>query len=81
MNMKEILEGIDETMNKIEKTAKAHVTNNHTFEDAGLAGFSKAIKNAFENPEVVVEEATNAHTVEKVVVDSVIDVDGKEIKL
>lgn len=81
MNMKEIIGNIDDTMNKIQKTAEAYTTNNHTFEDAGLAGFSKAIKNAFENPEVVVEESSNAHTVEHVDVDAVIDLDGKEIKL
>lgn len=87
MNMKEIIGNIDEAIEKCEKVTNAYKCDNHTLENAGLAGYTRAIRNAFSGKPV--DTKTEAHQanpktepeVEHVTVDSVIDVDGKEIKL
>ena len=88
MNMKKIIEGIDEVIEKCETATEAYKCNNHTLENAGLSGYTRAMRNAFSGKHVD-ETATEAHQantkkepeVEHVNVDSVIDVDGEEIKL
>lgn len=88
MNMKEIIKGIDEVIEKCEKTTKAYACDNHTLENAGLAGYTRAIRNAFSGKPVD-ESKTEAHQanktkepdVEYVRFDSVIDTDGREYKL
>lgn len=88
MNMTEIIGGIDEAIEKCKKAADAYKCDNHTLENAGLAGYTRAIRNAFSGKPVD-ESKTEAHQanakkepeVEHVTVDSVIDTDGREYKL
>ena len=89
MNMKEIIEGIDEVIEKCEKATKAYACDNHTLENAGLSGYTREIRHAFSGKHVDTGSKTEAHQanakkdpeVEHVNVDSVIDTDGREYKL
>ena len=88
MNMKKIIEGIDEVIEKCETVTEAYKCNNHTLENAGLSGYTRAMRNAFSGKHVD-ESKTEAHQanakkepeVEHVMADSVIDIDGREYNL
>lgn len=87
MNMKEVINNIDETMDRIDEQAKAYECNNKTLDNA-FGNFDHFFTDDLSG-NLNVDESTNAHKankekepeVEVLHADAVIGKDGEEIKL